>query len=110
MIKLKRLIIFTLLIFVFGLTVGCDTNTTTLETQQTTNTPTTLAPTTETPTTISPTTAIPTTEVPTTEITTITISEETTATTENGYIGIEVTEVRKTEYQFNEDFDVDSIT
>ena len=110
MIKLKRLIIFTLLIFVFGLTVGCDTNTTTLETQQTTNTPTTLAPTTETPTTVSPTTAIPTTEVPTTEITTITISEETTATTENGYIGIEVTEVRKTEYQFNEVFDVDSIT
>jgi len=112
MMKLKRLIIFTLLIFVVGLTIGCDTGTTTTTTeiQQTTNTPTTLAPTTEAPTTITPTTAIPTTEVPTTEITTITTSGETTATTENGYVGIEVTEVRKTEYQFNEDFDVDSIT
>ena len=110
MIKLKRLIIFTLLILVVGLTAGCDTGASTTEIQQTTNTPTTLAPTTVIPTTITPTTAIPTTEVPTTEITTITTSGETTATTENGYVGIEVTEVRKTEYQFNEDFDVDSIT
>lgn len=116
MLKLKRFIILSVILFITILIVGCDTKTTTSITtdfttvtnSQTSTNSTTQAPITTNITTIFTTTENITTQLPTTILTTETPT--TASTTLNSYIGIEVTEVRKTEYEFKETFDPNSIT
>ena len=117
MLKLKRFIILSVILFITILIVGCDTQATTTFTtdfttvtnSQTSTNTTTQTPTTNTTTSTIITTTQPiTTQLPTTIITTETPT--TASTTLNSYIGIEVTEVRKTEYEYNETFDQHSIT
>lgn len=94
--NLKKLIIFFSLIIIVGLTVGCNNNITTE------NQPSVIT----TDITTSLTTDI-TTQI-TTDMTTQVTTEITTAS--SIYLGIEVSEVRKTEYDLRESFDESSIT
>jgi endonuclease I len=87
MYKLKKFMIFTLLMMILGVTTGCVVNSTTTTTQ--------------TASYSSDNTILTTTDI-------TTFLTETTTT--NGYIGIEVTEVTKTEYENKENFDPSSIT
>jgi len=116
MLKLKRFIILSVILFITILIVGCDTKpTTSITTDFTTvtNSQTSTNPTTQAPITINSTTVFTTTENITTQLPTTILTTETpttASTTLNSYIGIEVTEVRKTEYEYNEAFDPHSIT
>lgn len=94
--NLKKLIIFFSLIIIVGLTFGCSNN---ITTENQTNVITTDI-------TTSLTTDI-TTQI-TTDLTTQVTTEITTAS--SIYLGIEVSEVRKTEYDLRESFDESSIT
>ena len=114
MIKLKKILIFMLIVLSVGAVVSCGEITTTNATTNISSTElTTIDTTTISSTTNSSSTAdIVTTQPPVTTTTTFLTTEATTSmveTTTNGYIGIEVTEVNKTEYQYNEEFDEDSI-
>ena len=113
MIKLKKTLIFMLLILSVGLVVSCGETTTTNLTTNPTSTSSSSQSTTDMPTTsYSSTSDIITTQPPITTNTTFLTTEATTTlveTTTNGYIGIEVTEINKIEYQYNEEFDADSI-
>ena len=113
MINYKKLLIFMFLILSVGLVVSCGEKTTTNFTTVTPTENTSSNYTTNVTTNISSTTEeIVTTLPPITTNTTFLTTEATTSmveTTTNGYIGIEVTEVNKTEYQYNEEFDEDSI-
>ena len=94
--NLKKLIIFFSLIIIVGLTVGCYGVVTTSTTTESITTNITTSLTTDITTQI------------TTDLTTQVTSEITTAS--SIYLGIEVSEVRKTEYEFKEPFDESSIT
>jgi len=112
--NLKKILVFILLILSVGLVVSCNLATTTnLTTNPSSSESTSSESTTNNPTTSSSTTAdFITTQPPITTNTTFLTTEATTSlveTTTNGYIGIEVTEVNKIEYQYNEAFDEDSI-
>jgi len=114
MIKLKKTLIFMLLILSVGLVVSCgETTNTNLTTNPNSSTSSSSQSTTDIPTTsFSSTEDIITTQPPITTNTTFLTTEATTTlveTTTNGYIGIEVTEINKIEYQYNEEFDADSI-
>jgi endonuclease I len=94
--NLKKLIIFFSLIIIVGLTVGCYGVVTTSTTTESITTNITTSLTTDIMTQI------------TTDLTTQITSETTTAS--SIYLGIDVSEVRKAEYNLNESFDESSIT
>jgi endonuclease I len=97
MFRIKKLLTFLLLFLVIGVVSGCSVSTTTY-------------------TTTNSTTANSTTQQTTTEVSTSTTSTETTTLpttippTTFGYTGIEITELTKDEYAYNEQFDENSIT
>ena len=114
MIKLKKMLIFALIVLFVGVVVSCGETSTTNTTTNTNSTEfTSVENTTEATTSQSSSTeVVVTTQPPITTNTTFLTTEATTTlveTTTNGYIGIEVTEVNKIEYQYNEAFDEDSI-
>lgn len=114
MINLKKILIFTLLILSVGLVVSCGEVTTTNQTTSpSSSSSTSNESTTNISTTNSSSTAdVVTTQPPITTNTTFLTTEATTSmveTTTNGYIGIEVTEINKIEYEYNSTFDEDSI-
>ena len=114
MIKLKKMLIFALIVLFVGVVVSCGETSTTNTTTNTNSTEfTSIKNSTEATTSQSSSTeVVVTTQPPITTNTTFLTTEATTTlveTTTNGYIGIEVTEVNKIEYQYNEAFDEDSI-
>ena len=115
MIKIKKIMIFMLLVLSVGVVVSCGettANTTTNTSSTEVSSVNSTTDLTTTTTTSSTTESIVTTQPPITTNTTFLTTEATTSmveTTTNGYIGIEVTEVNKIEYQYDEAFDEDSI-
>lgn len=113
MIKLKKILIFALIVLFVGVVVSCGETSTTNITNTNSTEFTSIENSTEATTSQSSSTeVVVTTQPPITTNTTFLTTEATTTlveTTTNGYIGIEVTEVNKIEYQYNEAFDEYSI-